>query len=109
MDLGALQEKANHEIRRFESELGDKDYDEMLFLYMSKVSEEIGNLAAGVLGREGIQAERPVTDSQVSTTFADALYSIIILAQKMNVNLDRSMSEKIRRIEAEGAQEEGIS
>ncbi len=99
MDLGALQEKANHAIARFEEEVQGKDYDEVLFLYMSKISEEIGNLAAGVLGREGIKAEQPVEDEQLSAIFADALYSIIVLAQKMNINLDKAMEEKIKRLE----------
>lgn len=108
MDLGALQEKANHEIKRFESRLEGKDYDEMLFLYTSKITEEIGNLAAAVLGREGVKAEQPVTDDEVSIVFGDALYSIIVLAQKMNVNLDRVMQEKMRQIEEQGVNEEGF-
>jgi len=110
LDLGALQEKANIDIRRFEARVGEKDYDEMLFLYMSKISEEIGNLAAAVLGREGIKAEQPVTDAEISSVFADALYSIIILAQKMNINLDHAMDEKIKKVEEQGYEgEEGFS
>jgi len=110
MDLGALQERAIGEIKRFEERIGDKDYDEILFLYMSKISEEIGNLAAAVLRREGIKAEQPVSDDQLSTVFADSIYSIIILAQKMNVNLDRAMEEKIKQIQAHGLEnEEGLT
>ena len=106
MDLGALQEKANREITLFEDHVGNKDYDEILFLYMSKITEEIGNLAASVLGKEGLQAEQPLSNSEVESTFADALYSIVILAQKMNVNLDKVMADKIRLLEEEGFQEE---
>ncbi|MBN1275042.1 MazG-like family protein [Candidatus Woesearchaeota archaeon] len=110
MDLGALQEKANYEIKRFEAAIGSKDYDEVLFLYMSKISEEIGNLAASVLGREGIKAEQPVTDTEVSAVFADTMYSIIILAQKMGINLDKAMQEKMQKLDEEGYQnEEGFT
>ena len=41
--------------------------------------------------------------------FADTIYSIVTLAQKMNINLDKAMSEKIERMEAQGMQaEEGL-
>ncbi len=103
MDLGALQEKANSEIKRFEAKVGDKDFDEMLFLYISKITEEVGNLSAGVLSSEGIKPEQTVADEKIASIFADTIYSIVILAQKMNINLDRAMGEKIKRVEEEGA------
>lgn len=109
MDIGALQEKATIEIKRFEHHVGTKDFDEMLFLYMSKITEEIGNLAAAVLGKEELKAEQPVTDGQIETTFADAFYSIIVLAEKMNINLDKVMANKIQSLEEEGYEEaEGL-
>jgi NTP pyrophosphatase (non-canonical NTP hydrolase) len=108
MDLGALQEKTKHDIKRFEARLEGKNYDEILFLYMSKITEEIGNMAAAVLGREGIQAEQPVSNDELVEVFADTLYSILVLAQKMNINIDRVVQEKISRIDDHGPQEEGF-
>lgn len=106
MDLAVLQEKAKQEIQRFEAKVDHHDHDEILFLYMSKISEEIGNLATSVLGREGFKAnQEPVSDEQVSNVFADTIYQIITLAQKMDVNLEVAMKEKLQRIEAEEEQE----
>ena len=98
MDLGALQEQANAAIERFESEIGEKEYDEMLFLYLSKISEDIGNLSSTVMSSQGISGE-PQRASHGS--FADALYSIVMLAKKMDINLQSAMEEKLRRVAQE--------
>lgn len=105
MDLGALQKKATMEIERFEKRVGAKAFDEMLFLYVSKISEEIGNLAAGVLGREQIDTDHPVSETQLCANFADALYSIVVLAQKMDVDLVKVMAQKVDRIDRHHALE----
>lgn len=98
MELGILQEQALKEIQRFEANIDGKDYDDVLFLYMSKISEDIGNLASGVMSSEGIAAPK---ETSVSGNFADALYSIIMLAKKMNINLHEAMQEKLLRLEEE--------
>jgi NTP pyrophosphatase (non-canonical NTP hydrolase) len=100
MELGVLQEQAHKEIQRFEASIEGKDYDEVLFLYMSKISEDIGNLASGVMSSEGVT---PTKNTSISSNFADALYSIIMLAKKMDVNLHEAMQEKIKMIEEEQA------
>lgn len=101
MELGVLQEQAHRDIQRFEANIEGKEYDDVLFLYMSKISEDIGNLASGVMSSEGIgQAKEP----SVSNNFADALYSIIMLAKRMNINLKTAMQEKLQRLEEEQAQ-----
>lgn len=100
MDLGALQEQANAEIQRFESQVGEKEYDEILFLYLSKISEDIGNLSSAVMSSQGIRGDA----NEISHhSFADALYSIVVLAKKMNINLQAAMEEKIVRLAQEAS------
>lgn len=106
MDIGSLQQHANEEIRRFESGLEDKDYDEVLFLYMSRISEEIGNLASGVMGKEGLKPGKTVTDDDTSLAFAEAMYSIVTLAQKMDVDLEQAMQLHLEKKKQEREQEE---
>ncbi len=101
MDLGALQERASSDIKKFEAKVGEKDFDEILFLYLSRITEEIGNLSAAVLSKEGIKTEENINNTELPRVFADSIYSIILLAQKMNINLDKAMDEKIKRIEEE--------
>lgn len=100
MDLGALQEQANTEIQRFESQLDEKEYDDILFLYLSKISEDIGNLSSTVMSSQGINGKEENSESS-HASFADALYSIVVLAKKMNINLQQAMEEKIQRLAQE--------
>lgn len=97
MDLEALQERAHSDIKKFESEVGEKDYDEILFLYLSKISEDIGNLSSSVMAHEGFGK----SNMETSASFANALYSIVVLGKKMNIDLSTAMAEKIKEIEAE--------
>lgn len=106
MDIGSLQRHANEEIRRFESGLEDKDYDEVLFLYMSRISEEIGNLASGVMGQEGLEKGNKPSMEDKSEAFAEAMYSIITLAQKMDVDLEQAMQLHLEKKKQEREQEE---
>lgn len=100
MDLGALQEQTDTEIQRFESQLGEKEYDEVLFLYLSKISEDIGNLASTVMSTQGI-TEKKMTTKESHNSFAEALYSIVMLAKRMDINLQQAMEEKISRLAQE--------
>ena len=93
MDLATLQQQATTSIDKFEAKAGAKDHDEMLFMYMSKISEDIGNLASSVLSREGIN--EAISDNSVNGAFAESLYSIVMLAQKMKVDLPGAVQQKI--------------
>lgn len=93
MDLAALQQQAATSIERFEAKAGARDNDEMLFLYMSRISEDIGNLAASVLGKE--------TDEGLVSAFAETLHSIIMLAQKMNIDLHEAIRQRMQAGEEE--------
>ena len=106
MDIGSLQQHANEEIRRFESGLEGKEYDEVLFMYMSRLSEEIGNLASGVMGQEGLEKGNQPTIDDTSDAFAQAMFSIITLAQKMNVDLEQAIQLHLEKKKQEREQEE---
>lgn len=99
MDLGALQTQVTTAIEKFERKVGNKDYDEILFLYLSKISEDIGNLSSSVMSAQGLGKGN---GEEVGDVFADSLYSIIMLAQKMKIDLPQALQEKIARIEEEG-------
>ena len=71
----------------------------MLFAYMSKISEDIGNLASTVLSRGGIN--EAMSDDHVHGAFAESLYSIVMLAQKMNIDLPNAVRQKIEMAQVE--------
>lgn len=92
MQLDVVQEHTLTGIKCFEANLGNKAQEELLFDYLNKINEHIGDLSSTVMGSE--------TKHEY---FGDALYSIMMLAKKMNVNLAEVMQEKMLRIEDEAA------
>lgn len=94
MDLEALQQQADAGIRRFETRHEGKEEDELLFHYLNKINEDIGDLSSSVMG-----------GSKPHKTFAEALYSIMMLAKKMDVDIAQAMREKLQEVAMEAEQE----
>ena len=87
MDWSLLQHQADEEIKKFESRLGEREDDELLFLYLNKINEDICNLSSSVL----------ISNNEQQAPFADALSSIVMLAKKMDVDLRAALEERMRR------------
>lgn len=89
MELGLLQEKTIVGIKQFEAERKASSDDEMLFHYMDKINEDVGTLASNVFGK----------DETLPTALANAMYSLSMLAKKMDVNLADVLAEKVQQVE----------
>lgn len=89
MELQHLQEKTILGIKQFEAEKQASTEDELLFHYMDRINEEVGVLASNVFGN----------DETLPAAFANAIYSLSMLAKKMNVNLQDVIAEKIQQVE----------
>ncbi len=89
MDLNHLQEKTVIGIKQFEAEKQASSEDELLFHYMDRINEEVGVLASNVFGK----------DETLPASLANAVYSLSMLAKKMNVNLQEVIAEKIQQVE----------
>ena len=87
MDVGVIQEQAATGIERFEARIGRKSDDELLFHYLDRINDDISNLSSSVMRNA----------DNVHDSFADALYSILMLAKKMGIDVQTAMEEKIKR------------
>ena len=89
MDINLLQEKTIVGIKQFEAEKQASSDDELLFHYMDRINEEVGALASNVFGK----------DETLPLAFANTIYSLSMLAKKMDVNLEEVITEKVRQVE----------
>lgn len=96
VNFDLLQRLASEERKEFEARLETSDEDALLFSHLSKVNEDIGNLASSVMGGS------PQASSEA---VADALYSLFILAGKLDVDVRQALIEKARRVEEEREQQ----
>jgi NTP pyrophosphatase (non-canonical NTP hydrolase) len=94
MDLATIQERTTKEIERFEKESGTADNNEMLFIYLNRINDEISNLSSSVMAQNGYGSAKNLHES-----FSDVIFSLSMLAQKMNVHLPTVMQEKIQLLE----------
>lgn len=89
MNLKILQEKTSVGIKQFEAEKKANTEEELLFHYMNRINEEVGTLASNVFGK----------DEMLPESLANAMYSLSMLANKMGINLQDVLAEKIQQID----------
>lgn len=91
MQLGELQEKTALGIQHFESEKSGMDNDQLLFEYLNKINEDVGVLSSHAFGG----------DEKMHDALGSALYSLVMLAQKLGIDSKSAVSERIQQIEDE--------
>lgn len=66
-----------------------------------KVMEELGELYEEILVKEGLQRDEKLKDkdSEIGEEFADVLITILILANNLEVDIEKELEEKIEMIQ----------
>jgi NTP pyrophosphatase (non-canonical NTP hydrolase) len=83
--------------------LGEQDRDLFLLAQTVKLSEEVGELHAEVLGRTKFQRAAKAaryTDASLADELADVTICVAILAEMLSADLSGAVRAKIARLEA---------
>lgn len=97
MDIRELQQSAKREIERLENIYGtEKDKEKDSWAYALKVGEEFGEVCDSLLSAKGYQ--RPNKEkSKVSDELADLLFSTIVLATFLEIDLESALEKKRKK------------
>jgi len=96
MNIEELQDFTDWEIKRVDSHFGKSS--EMMKLWTAvKLSEEIGELQAEILGQANLQRKKETTFTKESLEkeFADVIISACILARRHNIDIIDALTKKI--------------
>ncbi len=78
------------------------DTEKEIFARTVKVGEEFGELCQEVLFHANLQGKHKkekFDKDNLSNEFADVIFTTLLLAQDMNVDIEKAMEDKIKKIE----------
>lgn len=80
---------------------GNYNKIEDIFAGMIKVTEEVGELSNEVLAFSNYQRKEKAdkhNQETLESEFADVLFSLLVLAKTMDVNMDEAVTKKMQKI-----------
>jgi len=75
--------------------LDEKHGQWTIYQWLTDLTEEIGEVAQAVKGVEGLKT-RKFTKEELGKEISDALYSLIVIANKYDINLEEFFEKKIK-------------
>ena len=91
------------ENKRLEKDHGRyQDKDKQIFACAIKLGEEFGELCQEVLFHSSLQRKSKMDKfkkENLSEEFADVLISTLLLAQEMNVDIEKALENKMKKID----------
>lgn len=104
MKLAALQECATAEMERLERHYQfAEDERARMLAHMTKITEEVGELAEQVLGHLQLQrgAKLKVLEKEhIKKELADVLYTTMILASSLDIDMEKVMEKRVAELRA---------
>ena len=98
-----LLEWVKKESGRLEKDHGKySNQDKQIFACAIKLGEEFGELCQEVLFHSSLQRKSKMDKfkkENLSEEFADVLISTLLLAQEMNVDIEKALENKIKKID----------
>jgi NTP pyrophosphatase (non-canonical NTP hydrolase) len=79
-----------------------EDAEKEIFARTVKVGEEFGELCQEVLFHANLQGKHKkdkFDQNNLANEFADVIFTTLLLAQDMNVNIEQALENKIKKIE----------
>ena len=102
MNIKELQGFAKEEKERLNQHYAlDADEKTRVLAHMTKVTEETGELAEAILMHLGLQRKEKLanhTHEYLEKEFADVIYTTVILADILGVDLDSVMTKRIEEV-----------
>jgi len=78
------------------------DQDKQIFACTIKLGEEFGELCQEVLFHSSLQRKSKMNKfkkENLSGEFADVLITTLLLAQEMNIDIEKALEDKIKKID----------
>ena len=100
MDLKELLEFIEIENKRI-NDLFKIDKEKMVLAQTVKLSEEVGELSSEVLAHNSLQRFKKLENhdkSNIHGEFADVIFTTLILAKTMDVDIEKALKNKIEKI-----------
>ncbi|MBR9706595.1 hypothetical protein GOV14_06170 [Candidatus Pacearchaeota archaeon] len=101
MEIKELNEFIDWEINRLEDYYKDKDEKELTMAMSLKLIEETGELFNEILAHKGYQRKsklEKLKKDDIEKEFADVLFVLIIIARRFNIDIEKSIKEKMEII-----------
>lgn len=101
MEIKEINKFLDKEIKRLEEYYSKKDKDELTMAMGFKVVEEIGELFNELLYYKGYQRKDKLdkwNKEDLKKEFSDALFTILILAKRFDVDIEEAVKIKIEEL-----------
>jgi len=102
MQLKNLQKFVSKEDRRLRKYFGGyKDEEKRILARTVKLTEELGELCDEVLSYNSLQRKEKLDNhdkNSLAEEFADVMITTLLLADVMNVDIEKALKDKIKKI-----------
>lgn len=103
MKLSEVQEFAREEnVRLLKNYYRDYDQEKRIYAAMVKITEEVGELGNEVLKHHNLQRSSKMIghkEEHLGTEMADVVITVLLLADQLGIDLEKSLKQKIEKIE----------
>ena len=103
MDIKELLDFINKEDKRLREYYGNyPDEEKRILARTVKLMEEIGELSNDVLSFNSMQRKEKLDNhdkENIREEFADVLFTTLLLAKSMNIDIKKSIEDKIKKID----------
>jgi NTP pyrophosphatase (non-canonical NTP hydrolase) len=105
MKFNELTDFAKNEHKRLVTHYEVKSNPKTKYTMFAKMVEEVGELSEAILTHDNLQRKDKLEKAKIELTelegeFADVILTTMILAQELNVDMDKALTEKIKKIKA---------
>ena len=90
-----------NEIKKLEEYYTEKDKGELTMAMGFKVVEEMGELFNEILSHKGYQRKEKLDKHDIKNVekeFADVIFTVLILAKRFNIDIEKAMKIKMEEI-----------
>jgi NTP pyrophosphatase (non-canonical NTP hydrolase) len=102
MDMKDLRQFIKLEDQRLRERFGDyKNEENRVLARTVKLGEEFGELCDAILGHNSMQREEKMGEKEtgnLSDEFADVIITTLLLADAVDVDIEKALEEKIKKI-----------
>jgi NTP pyrophosphatase (non-canonical NTP hydrolase) len=100
MKFEELTDFATKEHERLITHYNIKDNPKTKYTIFAKLVEEIGELSEAILTRDSLQRKDKLHNSKtkLEDELADVILCTMILAKELNIDIDKSLKQKMKKI-----------
>jgi len=101
MELKDLLKFIEIENKRLRTYYPNIDEDKIILARTVKLTEELGELCSEILAHESLQRKQKLDNhnkENISEEFADVIITALLLAKAMNVDIEKALENKVKKI-----------